>query len=298
MLLAAVPLVGIVELVLHAKQTSDVVSDSDWDAARDLVKADAKPDDLVIFAPFWVDPVGREHFGDELAGFNREARPDETRFARALEVSIRGAHRPELAGWRKAGEKSAGKITITTWENPAPSKVMLDLLSLAGSERMKVSRLDGGNAIACAFTRNSPVASNRLGVPQGPEVPPDRYVCPGGGYVGVGVLHALDHHPHLCMWTSGMTSARIDVKDVEFGKAIHGHSGVQWMVERNPSKDAVVLSFSALDRTIGTNVHHIGAGWPYFEFPTTDLTGKKGDLAIEVAGNGPIGPYCFEADVR
>ncbi|CAN5903387.1 hypothetical protein BH11MYX4_BH11MYX4_54950 [soil metagenome] len=101
--LAAVPLIGVVELVLHVKQTtSDLVPASDWAAARDAVKAEAKPDDLVIFAPFWVDPIGREQLGDELAGLRREARPDESRFARAFEVGIRGAHRPELEGWKKS----------------------------------------------------------------------------------------------------------------------------------------------------------------------------------------------------
>ena len=70
--LAAVPLIGVMELVLHIKETtSDVVPDEDWKAARDAVKADVKPDDLVVFAPFWADPLGREFFGDELAGIKR-----------------------------------------------------------------------------------------------------------------------------------------------------------------------------------------------------------------------------------
>ena len=39
--LCAVPLIGVVELVLHVKQTtSDVVPDADWTAARDAVKAE------------------------------------------------------------------------------------------------------------------------------------------------------------------------------------------------------------------------------------------------------------------
>ena len=292
------PLVGLLELVLHAKQTSDVVPDADWTAARDLVTAEVKPEDLVIFAPFWVDPIGREHFGDDVATREREARPDETRFPRAFEVSIRGAHRPELAGWKKVSEKSAGKVAVTVWENPAPAKVLLDLVSLAGSDRMSVSRLDGAAESACSFIRNASQPGNRLGVPQGPEVPPDRYNCAGGGYVGAGVLHALDHHPHLCLWTTGMTAARVRVKDVVFGQAIHGHSGIQWLVERNPTKEIVNLSFSAFERPLGTNPHHVGVGWNMFELPTAEIAGKKGDLVIDVSAANALGPYCFEADIR
>lgn len=298
MLLAAVPLVGLIELGLHAKQTSDVVSDADWSAARDLVKADLKPDDLVLFAPFWVDPVGREHFGDELTGFGREAAPDETRFPRAFEVSIRGAHRAELAGWKKVSEKAAGKVVVSVWENPAPVKVTLDLLSLLGTERMAVYRLEGSSESPCTWQTRSSVPSNRLGVPQGPEVPPDRYACSGGGYVGAGVLHALDHHPHLCLWTSGLTAARIKFAGVIFGQAIHGHSGVQWLVERTPSKESVSLAFSAFGRPLGTNIHRVGSGWTMFELPTEDIAGKRGELDVEVSGSNAIGPYCFEADIR
>ena len=48
------------------KQTThDVVPESDWAAARDVVKAELQPDDLVVFAPFWADPLGRRSFGDD-----------------------------------------------------------------------------------------------------------------------------------------------------------------------------------------------------------------------------------------
>ena len=140
--LCAVPLIGVVELGLHIKQTTiDVVPDSDWTAARDAIKGDVRPEDLVIFAPFWADPIGREHFGDAYAGIDREARPDETRFARAFEVGIHGHHRPELAGWKKTSEKQVGKITIGVYENPAPAKVLTDLVKLIDPSQGTLARV-------------------------------------------------------------------------------------------------------------------------------------------------------------
>lgn len=298
--LAAVPLVGVVELALHVKQTtSDVVSDADWLAARDAVRADVKPDDLVIFAPFWVDPIGREHFGDSLAGLEREARPDETRFTRAFEVSIRGAHRTELEGWKKLSTKQLGKVTVALYENPSPVKVLTDVLERVAPDGMSVSQVQSGAEVPCAWQRG-PGQPGGLGVPQGPAVPGARFVCSGGAYVGLAVLHALDHHPHACLFASppGPSGAlRIKIANVEFGTSLHGHSGVQWVNERTPSGERINLAFSAFGRPIGQNVHRLGVGFSGFELPTPELAGKKGELVAEVTGSGPRA-YCFEVDTR
>ena len=298
--LAAVPLVGVVELALHVKQTSsDIVPDEDWIAAREVVKAEAKPEDLVIFAPFWADPIGRKFLGDELAGIKREARPDESRFARAHEIAIRGAHRPELEGWKKLSERQVGKITIGVYENPAPVTLHTDLADLVSPERMTVSRLDGARETPCSWQRG-PGQPGGLGVPQGPAIPGDKFVCGAGGHVGLAVLHALDHQPHLCIFAAppGPTGVlRIKFTNVSFGASLHGHSGVQWVNERTPSQERITVAFSAFERPIGQNTHRVGAGWTGFEFPTPELVGKRGDLIADVSGSGPRA-YCFEADTR
>jgi hypothetical protein len=298
--LAAVPLVGVVELVLHVKQTtSDVVPDADWLAARDAVKAEAKPDDLVIFAPFWADPVGRRFFGDELAGLRREARPDESRFPRAFEVGIRGEHRPELAGWKKLSEKQLGKVTVGLYGNPAPVTLLTDAVALVSPDRMSVSQVQNGTETPCPWQRG-PGQPGGLGVPQGAAVPGDKFVCAGGGFVGLAVLHALDHHPHACIFATppGPSGAlRIKLGNVAFGTSLHGHSGVQWLSERTPSAERVSVAFSAFGRPLGQNVHRVGVGWTGFEFPTPEIAGKTGELVAEVTGAGPRG-YCFEVDTR
>lgn len=298
-LFALVPLVGVVELALHVKQTtSDVVPESDWSAARDAVKAEVKPDDLVIFAPFWADPLGREHFGDELAGIKREARPDESRFPRAFEVGIHGEHRSELAGWKKLSERNVGKVTIGLYENPAPAKVLTDLLDLVGQDRMTVTRVEGANESPCQWQRGVGQPGG-LGVPQGAALPGDKFNCSGGGYAGLAVVHALDHHPHLCLFAAPQGGTlRIRFAKVTFGTSLHGHSGLQWLNERVPSSERPTVTFSAFDRPIGQNVHHVGVGWTGFEFPTPELAGKRGDLIADVvSGTGPR-TYCFEADTR
>lgn len=295
-LLCAVPLVGLAELALHVKQTSTVVPDADWTAARDRVKADLAADDLVTFAPFWADPLGREAFG-ELATLKREGRSDERRFRRAYEVSIRGMHDPALEGWKKLKEDRAGAVTVTLLENPDYTKVIDDLVDLVDPNRLGVTKVDANGEQACPFQRGATSGGSTV-VPQGLLVPGDKFIC-SGGHVGVAVLHALDHHPRLCLYATPMQGAllRLRFTNVTFGTSVHGHSGIQWVAERTPAAEKVAVTFSAEGHVLGTHFHKVGAGWTGFELPTSDLAGKKGDLVAEIAPSNQK-QFCFEATTR
>jgi hypothetical protein len=298
-LLCAVPLIGLAELVLHVKQTSsDIVPETDWALARDLVKADLRPDDLVVFAPFWSDPLGRRTFGDAIATMKREGRSDGARFVRAWEVSTRGAHDPELTGWKTVKTQTTGKITVSLLENPDYTKVIDDAVDLATPERLTVARVDSaGGEQPCAYQRGASAGGSTV-VPQGLLTPADKFVC-SGGHVGVAVLHALDHHPHVCLFSTPLQGAtlRLRFSGVTFGTGLYGHSGLQWVAERTPALEKVELGFSAFDRPIGTHLHKVGVGWVGFEFPTEDIAGKKGDLVVDV-GPSPHRQFCFEATTR
>lgn len=297
--LVAVPLVGVVELVLHVKQTTaDVVPDKDWTAAREAVAKDLKPDDLVTFAPFWSDPLGRRSFGDEIMTPRRAARSDEARFVRAWEVSIRGFHDPTLARWKKVAEQKHGAVTVTLLENPAPEKVVADLLDFVHPDRMSVARVDANGEAPCAFQRGSTAGGSTV-VPQGLLVPGDKFVCAGGAHVGVTVLHDLEHHGRVCMNANAGSGAMLRLKfiGVTFGESIVGHSGIQWMAERAPSRDVATITFSALDRPIAMHTHRHGTGWINFELPTPELAGKRADLVADLGGTVNRF-FCFEASTR
>ena len=292
------PLVGAIELVQHVRQSHGAVSDADWMAARDAVKAMAKPEDLVVFAPSWTDPLGRRWFGADVATFAREARPDESRFARAFEVSIRGKHAPELAGWRASGEKKVGAITITTLENPAPAKVLTDLVARVAPETMKVARIDGGREQECAWSRGGPQTGN-LGF--GPGIPGDKFSC-GNGFVGVSIFAVLDYTPRRCIYASppgGSAATRLRFLDVAMGRALHGHHALYVEAERGREGSPVTLTFKIGERAVGKVVHADGDGWKAFELDTSEWAGQSVELVAEVtAPNGNRRMYCFEADTR
>jgi hypothetical protein len=294
-LLCLVPLVPVVELALHAKQTSSVVSDEDWASARDAVKAQIEPDDLVVFSPFWADPLGRRAFGDAIASRKREARSDERRFRRAFEVSIRGAHDPALVEWKKIDEKHAGDVTITLRENPSYTPVLDDVLEKL--ERLTVTRVDAAGEQPCTFQHGSTAGGSTV-VPQGLLTPAEKFVC-SGGHVGIAVLDALDHRPHVCLYATPIAAAtlRLRFANVRFGSSLFGHAGIQWMAERTPSPERVAMAFYGDGHLLGTHGHKVGSGWTGFELPTPELEGKTGELVAEI-GPSTQRQFCFEATTR
>ncbi len=295
---ALVPLLGLGELAAHFIQVSSVVPDADWDAARAAVEADWKPGDLVVFEPEWTDPLGRKHFGEKLAGIPNEARPDDTRFPRAFEVSIRGYHDPELEGWKRVASRKVGAVTITTLENPAPAHLVDDLIDHASPAGMAVARVDRGNESECKWTHGSAMSG---GLGAGPATPGDRFVCGGGGFVGVTLVHDLADRARRCFYVptpGGSSAVRVRFENVAFGAALHGHLGMANFNERDRTGPPVTLTWRAGDRVLGKVTHVDGDGWKGFELSTSDLTGQRAELVVDVASTGSGRQFCFEADTR
>jgi hypothetical protein len=307
---AIVPAIGLIELGAHLVQSHSATSDADWRAARDYVAAQVHPEDLVTFAPRWVDPIGRMQFGPALATLEREARPDESRFPRAFEVSIRGAHDPSLAGWSRTEEHRFGDVTVATMQNPSPAHVLEDLVSLVDAQRMQVSRAEpgreGGRESECAFAHAAPQSG---GLGAGPALPADRFVCPSGGFVAASVAADLTYHPHRCIYApppGGKTALRLRFLGVHLGQTLHGHHGLYVEAERGRTGAPITITFRSGDTVIGSVVHHDGDGWKPFEFDTSALAAQarqasdgKADIVADIESpSGERRMYCFEADTR
>jgi hypothetical protein len=228
----------------------------------------------------------------------REGRPDETRFPRAFEVSIRGARLATLTGWRREGQQRFGGVTVTTWDNPAPARVLEDLVSMVGPERMRVSRVDAGREADCPFTHGA-TRSGALGF--GPAIPGDHFACPNGGFVVTSVMADPDYYPRRCIYApppGGNAALRLRFLDVPLGHALHGHHGLYVEAEHRMGA-AVTITFKIGDAVVGSVVHHDGDGWKPFEFDTSDLEGQRADVVAEIgAPSSDWRMYCFEADTR
>jgi hypothetical protein len=291
---AVVPLLGVLEVGAHVVETHRVVPPGDWALARQYVATRAKPDDLIVFAPRWSDPIGRMVFGDDLASIARETRADETRFARAFEVSIRGAHASGLTGWRSVEQQRLGRVTVTTWQNPSPAVVIDDLISHVDPEHLTVSR----GADDCPFRHGTPESG---GTGFGPAVPADRFVCKGGSFVGVSIFPDLDYNPRRAILAPPSTGAplRMRFHGVHFGKTLHGHHGLYSEAERDQKGAQITIKLKANDLLLGSFTHNDGESWKSFELETPELQGQEADLVVEVsAPRADRRTYGFVVDTR
>lgn len=105
--------------------------DAAWHDAAQVVRAGYRPGDLIVFAPGWVDPIGRRELGDLIA-IADAARMDAARYARIWELSVRGARAPEVVGLAVAESAARGGIAIRRYAQP-PAIVVGDVLERASS---------------------------------------------------------------------------------------------------------------------------------------------------------------------
>jgi hypothetical protein len=295
--LGTVPLIGIVELLAHVRQTRDVATDDDWRAARENVAKGLHAEDLLIFAPKWVEPIGRRWMQSDLATMDRMTFADASRYKRAIEVSIRGKHREELAGWKSAQTDRFGGVEVTTWENPAYSPVIDDPLDVS---RMRVSYTQGGGGVdrECGLEHTAPQTAGTY-FPPGMPIPGARFNC-GNALVAVTVLSALDYSGRRCVVGAPAQGMRLRVRfsNVKLGKALHGNHGLYAEHERTKTGAPVTIDLSVGGKPVGRATHRDGDGWSYFEIPTNDLAGQTADVLAEISSTGGDRSYCFEVTSR
>jgi len=135
--LPALLLIGVAiwEIVATRCAASAVADDAAWTEAASVVRAGYRPGDLIVFAPDWIDPVGRLHLGD-LIPLEVAARMDADRFGRIWELSIRDARAPETAGLSPVATAQRGGVTIRRFER-TPVTVLADL-----RERLATARVE------------------------------------------------------------------------------------------------------------------------------------------------------------
>src|SRR5262249_13161270 len=112
-----VPAVGLAELAGHFYFSMRPPNLTEWVAVTPEVRALQKHGELVVVAPDWAEPNARHAFGDAMMPLADVARADESARTTAIEVSVIGASAPELAGWKIASERRAGKFRLRVLEN-------------------------------------------------------------------------------------------------------------------------------------------------------------------------------------
>jgi hypothetical protein len=110
--------VSLWEVCATRRDATSVPGDDAWREAAASVRARYRPGDLIVFAPDWVDPVGRLHLGD-LITLDMAGRMDAARYPRIWELSIRGAHAKDTAGLSPVASEDHGGVTVRRFEHAA-----------------------------------------------------------------------------------------------------------------------------------------------------------------------------------
>lgn len=126
LVLAAIPLVALLEMAVQWRIPRGAPAEGDWLAAAAWIEGLRNERDLVLIAPDWA-VQGRVHLGGLLSPRDL-GRFDTTRHERLFEVSWRGARAPETAGLVPEEERRFGALTVRRYDPPPPPEIRYDLL--------------------------------------------------------------------------------------------------------------------------------------------------------------------------
>lgn len=111
-----------------------VPNDTAWQQAGSYVRSQFRPGDLIVFAPAWIDPVGRAQLGD-LIPLATAGRLDAARFPTIWHVAIRHAMHPDVAqlvATSSPGPQAFAGVVVTRFDQP-PVTVTADATNLLSS---------------------------------------------------------------------------------------------------------------------------------------------------------------------
>jgi hypothetical protein len=114
------------EMCAARRDAAAVPDAAAWHAAAARVRAGFHAGDLIVFAPDWIDPIGRRELGD-LIPIAAAARMDGARYGRIWELAIRGARSPDTAGLVAAQADEVLGIAVRRYER-APAVIVGDVL--------------------------------------------------------------------------------------------------------------------------------------------------------------------------
>ncbi len=103
-------------VLLSARQSEP--SAEQWRAAAAAIPSTLQADQLIVFAPPWLDPLGRRWLGERMTP-QQVARMDTARFREIWEVSVRGAVAKDVASATPASEQRFGPLRVRRFSREA-----------------------------------------------------------------------------------------------------------------------------------------------------------------------------------
>ncbi len=149
--------IAVVESIAAYRLPARVASADDWTKASARVRKDFASGDLLVFAPAWVDQIGRSKLGD-LMPVEMIARSSDDAYGRVWVVGVRGARAELPASAKLVSSEQLGQLTVSLYEKPAV-KILYDFVAHFEAARVTLVRneerpcLGDGEARKCGQSR-------------------------------------------------------------------------------------------------------------------------------------------------
>jgi len=277
---AVVLLLGAVEVGATLVQHLAVPAASDWRAAAARLATTRRPDEPVLFAPIWVEPIGRSHVRDldmELLLLS-----DVDRYRRVFEVSTRGSRHPWLAGEKPARTWDFGGVRLSLFERTRPAEVLFDFTRKI--REAQVSRI-GAQVTRCPWDGKR------------------RFRCdPARGWNSVGPHVAeVGHRPYRCIFAHPVEGhvMRISFPAAAIGASLVGYTGIDDFENRKRADADVLLKVLVGPRQVGAIRHQNGWPWHRFALDTKEMAGQTHPVSFEISADRAFArTFCFAAESR
>jgi hypothetical protein len=294
------PLIGVAELIAQVHVSSRAPTVEEWQALLPAVSALHQPGDLVVAAPEWADPLLRQALGPKLMALRDVARPDATRYERAIEVSTLGARAPDLEGFRVVREEEAGPFRLRVLENQKPAHVRFDFVDRLSPGVVTVREV-ADEERGCPWLVNARVATG--GLHGHIAFPPQRFQCAGRDerFVGITVIDDQDYRPRRCVYAhppdQGYLSLRYD--GVPLGDTLYGYAGLSYFTMRDGVGTPVELTVLIDGEVAVRHVHEDERGWQRFAASAGSRAGTTANVEIRVRSERSAQRhFCFHLDTR
>lgn len=254
-----------------------VAADADWESAAAEVRAGFRDGDLIVFAPYWSDQVGRQHLGD-LVTPAMAGRADADRYGRVWEVSIRGARAPESEGARRVSEVAHGKVRVALYEKAPAIAVVFDFTAHLEEARVtqQPSAPDGRPA-------GGPDGEGR-----GDETP---CYAGGGGFQCASTrverrTLEIDYRPRrgILAPVDGALTTRLAFPPAPLGRTLVGYTGLSDYYSRKNGDGPVDFAVYIDGERVAGIRHHNADGWRRFSVDTARFSGPH---AVSFEVNAP-----------
>lgn len=292
---------GVLELALHFHFSRAAPRPAEWVAIEPAVRPLLGPDTLVVVSPPWAEPLARQALGDTAMPLAHVARADESRFERALEISILGQRAPQLGGWQLEQERELGRFQLRSWKNPAPAHVRYDFLAHLQPPELGVWVQHEEQRTDCPY---GPATVSNGDLHGHPTFPSPRFSCSTSNealFVGATVIEDQRYLPRRCIWAHPPKrgSVRLRFEGVPLGEEIRGYAGLPWFFERESKGSDIQLELHVAGERIGETVHRDGEGWKPFSFSTARFAGQSQAVEFHVQSARQWQRwFCFQAEAR